>query len=89
MNGQNVKVVDKFNNLGVETYIYIYIYISNLQPKGTDVGEMVCETKTMYGIEVLGLSEAWKESDKVRSRFCKLLASHYVFGYRRAGKAVL
>jgi hypothetical protein len=43
----------------------------------------------MYGIEVLGLSEAWKESDKVRSRFCKLLASHYVFGYRRAGKAVL
>lgn len=85
MNGQNVKVVDKFNNLGVETYIYI----SNLQPKGTDVGEMVCETKTMYGIEVLGLSEAWKESDKVRSRFCKLLATYYVFGYRRAGKAVL
>jgi hypothetical protein len=32
MNGQNVKVVDKFNNLGVETYIYIYISVtSNLK----------------------------------------------------------
>ena len=34
---------------------------------------MVCKSQIMYGIEVWGLSEAWREVDKVHSRFCKEL----------------
>ena len=33
--------------------------------------EVACESRIMYGIEVWGLSEAWKEIYKTRSRFCK------------------
>jgi hypothetical protein len=33
--------------------------------------EIVRESKSMYGIEMWGLSEAWKELDKAHSRFCK------------------
>jgi hypothetical protein len=32
---------------------------------------MVCESKIMYGIEVWGLNDAWKEVDKIHSTFCK------------------
>ena len=34
---------------------------------------MVCESEIMYGIEVRGLNKAWKEVDKVHSRFSKKL----------------
>lgn len=34
---------------------------------------MVRESRVMCGIEVWGLNEAWKEIDKVHSRFCKQL----------------
>lgn len=34
-----------------------------------NIYEMVCESKIVYGIEVWALSEAWKEADKVYSRF--------------------
>ena len=33
--------------------------------------EMVCESKVMYGIEVRGLSEAWKELYKVHRDFAR------------------
>lgn len=35
--------------------------------------EMVCEAQIMYGIEVWGLNEAWKDLDKFHSRFFKKL----------------
>jgi hypothetical protein len=38
-----------------------------------NIYEMVCKSEIMYGIEVWGLNEAWKELDKVHSRFCKKL----------------
>jgi hypothetical protein len=38
-----------------------------------NIYEMVCESKIMYGIQVQGLSDIWKELDKVICRFCKKL----------------
>ena len=38
-----------------------------------NIYEMVCKSEIMYGIEVWRLNEAWKELDKVHSRFCKKL----------------
>jgi hypothetical protein len=35
--------------------------------------EIVFKSKIIYGIEVWGLTEAWKEFDKVRGRFQKLM----------------
>jgi hypothetical protein len=32
---------------------------------------MVRKSNIMYGIEIWGLNGAWKEVDKVHSRFCK------------------
>jgi hypothetical protein len=36
-----------------------------------NVYEMVCEAEFMYGIEVWGLSGAWKDLDKVHSSLFK------------------
>jgi len=36
-----------------------------------NIYEMVCESKVMYGIEVRGLSEAWKELYKVHRDFAR------------------
>jgi hypothetical protein len=33
--------------------------------------KMVCESEITYGIEIWGLNGAWKEVNKVCSRFCK------------------
>jgi hypothetical protein len=36
-----------------------------------DVYEMVCELRMMYGAEVWGLDEGWKEIDIIHGRLCK------------------
>ena len=36
-----------------------------------NIYEMVRESKFMYGIEMWGLNDAWKEVDTVHSIFCK------------------
>lgn len=36
-----------------------------------NVYEMVCEAKIMYGIDMWGLSEAWKDLGKVYSKLFK------------------
>lgn len=36
-----------------------------------NIHEMVCESKIIYGIEVRGLSEAWKELYKVHRDFAR------------------
>jgi len=38
-----------------------------------NVYEMLCESKIMYGIEMWGLSETWKELDNFHSRMWKKL----------------
>jgi hypothetical protein len=38
-----------------------------------NIYEMVCESKIVYGMEVWGLIEAWKDVDRLYSRFCKKL----------------
>jgi hypothetical protein len=36
-----------------------------------NVYEIVCESRMMYGAEIWGLDEGWKEVDIVHSRLCK------------------
>jgi hypothetical protein len=38
-----------------------------------NVYEMVCESRMMYGVEILGggVEEGWKETDKIHGRMCK------------------
>jgi hypothetical protein len=36
-----------------------------------NVYEMVCESRMMYGVEIWGVEEAWKQSDKIHGRMCK------------------
>ncbi|KDR17814.1 hypothetical protein L798_08243 [Zootermopsis nevadensis] len=36
-----------------------------------NVYEMVCESRMMYGAEIWGLEEGWKEVDVIHGRFCK------------------
>jgi len=43
------------------------------------VWELVCNAKSMCGIEMLGLSEAWKKSCTVHSWFCKVVVSDCVY----------
>jgi hypothetical protein len=33
--------------------------------------ETLCESGIMYGVELWGLDEAWKEVDRIHGRFCK------------------
>jgi hypothetical protein len=37
------------------------------------VYEMVCESRLMYGAEIWGLDEGWKEIDIIHGRLCKKL----------------
>jgi len=63
MNGQNLKVGDKFDYLGVTESTGGWIKektIAKIKVYQAD-GEFVC------GIEMLGLSEAWKKSYMVHS----------------------
>jgi hypothetical protein len=36
-----------------------------------NVYEMVCESRMMYGVEIWGNEEEWKEIDKIHGRMCK------------------
>jgi hypothetical protein len=36
-----------------------------------NIYEMVSESSMMYGIELWGVYDAWKEIDKIHGRFCK------------------
>jgi hypothetical protein len=36
-----------------------------------NIYEMLCKSRIMYGVEVWGLDEAWKEVDRIHGRFCK------------------
>lgn len=70
MNGQNLKVGDKFNYLGVtleSTGVWIKEKTLAKTKEYQAVGELVCNAKVMCGIEMLGLSEAWKKSYTVHS----------------------
>jgi len=70
MNGQNLKVGDKFNYLGV-TLESTGDWIKEKTIAKTKVyqadGDLVYNVKPMCGIEMLGLSEAWKMSCTVHS----------------------
>jgi hypothetical protein len=33
-----------------------------------NVYEIICESKLMYGVEICGLEEAWKEINKIHGR---------------------
>jgi hypothetical protein len=37
--------------------------------------EMLCEPGIIYGVELWGLDEAWKEADRIHGRFCKKILS--------------
>jgi hypothetical protein len=36
-----------------------------------NIYEMISESSMVYGIELWGVYDAWKEIDKIHSRFCK------------------
>jgi hypothetical protein len=36
-----------------------------------NIYEMVCESRLMYGAEIWGLDEGWKEIDVIHGRLCK------------------
>jgi hypothetical protein len=36
-----------------------------------NIYETLCESRIMYGVELWGLDEAWKEVDRIHGRFCK------------------
>jgi hypothetical protein len=36
-----------------------------------NIYETLCECNIMYGVELWGLDEAWKEVDRIHGRFCK------------------
>jgi hypothetical protein len=37
-----------------------------------NVYEMLCESITIYGIEIWGIDGRWKETDRIYSRLCKI-----------------
>jgi hypothetical protein len=53
------KFLVKIPDIGLELPEYVY--------------EMITESKMMYGVQVWGLEEVWKETDKIHERFCKKL----------------
>jgi hypothetical protein len=36
-----------------------------------NIYKMLCESRIMYGVELWGFDEAWKEVDRLHGRFCK------------------
>jgi hypothetical protein len=36
-----------------------------------NIYEMISESSMMYGIELWGVYDTWKEIDKIHGRFCK------------------
>jgi hypothetical protein len=36
-----------------------------------NIYETLCVSRIMYGVELWGLDEAWKEVDRIHGRFCK------------------
>jgi hypothetical protein len=36
-----------------------------------NIYKMISESSMMYGIELWGVYDAWKETDKIQGRFCK------------------
>jgi hypothetical protein len=36
-----------------------------------NIYETLCESRIMYGVELWGLDEVWKEADRIHGRFCK------------------
>jgi hypothetical protein len=36
-----------------------------------NIYEMISESSMMYGVELWGVYDAWKETDKIHGRFCK------------------
>jgi hypothetical protein len=36
-----------------------------------NIYDMLCESRVMYGVELWGLDEAWKEVDRIHGPFCK------------------
>jgi hypothetical protein len=47
----------------------------------------ICESRSMYGVEIWGLEEGWKRSDAVQGRFCKKVL--WILSIAANGAAVL